>query len=157
MERGLRRWERVVVLVVLAAMLLIAFWPTPVDARFDGTLLTWLRDFHSIGVPVWFDYAFVEVAANIVLFVPLGALISAVMWPSLWWSSGVLGLALSLIIEFGQFLLLPQRLASAGDLIANTLGALCGGAIVVVWKTRNASSGAAGRTAKVGERQSRLR
>jgi len=136
MERGLRTWERrAVTLAVLAGMLVIAFWPTPVDTRFDGLLLASLRDLHSAGVPPWIDYMFVEVAANVVLFVPIGLLIGAATWPSLWWSSGVLGLALSLIIEFSQYLLLPHRFASADDLAANTLGALCGGALTAAWKT----------------------
>jgi hypothetical protein len=145
MERRLRRWEAVVVVAVLAAMLTIAFWPTPVDAGFDGLLFRWLGDLHSAGVPLWFDYTFVEVTANVVLFVPLGALIAAVMWPSLWWTSGVLGLALSLVIELGQYLLLPHRFASAGDLVANTLGALCGGAIAALWKVRAGARRAARR------------
>lgn len=136
-----------VVVVVLAAMLVIAFWPTPVDARFDGLLFRWLGDLHSAGAPLWFDYTFVEVTANVVLFVPLGALIAAVMWPSLWWTSGVLGLALSLVIEFGQYVLLPHRFASAGDLAANTLGALCGGAITALWKMRARGRHAGGRRA----------
>lgn len=123
-------------LLVLVAMLVIAFWPTPVDAPVDGLLLTWLRNLHSVGVPVWVGYTFVEVAANVVLFMPFGALIAAVMWPSMWWTSGVLGLTLSLIIEFSQYLLLPHRFASAGDLIANTLGAMCGGALAAAWKLR---------------------
>lgn len=142
-------------LLVLVAMLVIAFWPTPVDAPLDGLLFTWLRDIHSAGVPVWVDYTFVEVAANVVLFVPFGALIAAVMWPSMWWTSGVLGLTLSLIIEFGQYLLLPHRFASAGDLIANTLGAVCGGALAATWKMR--PSRRAARAERTGDYRGRLR
>lgn len=127
MERRLRRREWVTVLVVLVLMLAIAFWPTPVDAPVDGALFAVLQWLHGAGAPVWVDYTFVEVAANVVLFVPLGGLIASVMWPSFWWASGVLGLTLSLAIELGQYLLLPHRFASASDVIANTAGATVGG------------------------------
>lgn len=56
-----------------------------------------------------------------------GGLVVWLAYRSLWWLSGVLGLALS--VEFGQYLFLPERFASIGDLIANTVGAVLGGLV----------------------------
>lgn len=132
MGRRLRRGEWVVLLALLLAVLTVTFWPTPVDGPFDRSLQALLLAWHAHGVPGWFDYDFVQNAANVVLFAPLGALIASVALPRLWWSAGVLGLALSLTVEFVQAEFLPARFASAGDLAANTAGALLGGAIVAV-------------------------
>jgi glycopeptide antibiotics resistance protein len=91
-----------------------------------------LEVLHRIGLPGWVNYGFVEAGSNVLMFVPLGALIALYFMRSLWWVSAVLGLTLSLCVEFGQEVLLPRRFASAGDLAANTAGALIGGAIVAV-------------------------
>lgn len=136
MERRLHSTEWLLVALVLAAILTIVFWPTPVDRPFDGGLRSALADLHRNGVPGWLDYRFVETAANVVMFVPLGALIASVSMRTLWWTSGVLGLALSLCIEFTQYTLLPARTASASDLLANTAGALVGGAAVALLRAR---------------------
>lgn len=128
---------------MLAVILTIVLWPTPVDRPYDGGLHGTLADLYRHGLPRLVDYTFVETAANVVMFLPLGALIASVALPRLWWVSGVLGLALSLSVEFVQAEFLPQRLASASDLMANTSGALLGGAIVAVarlaWHARRTS------------------
>ncbi|MCU1527798.1 MAG: hypothetical protein JWP75_1561 [Frondihabitans sp.] len=136
MGRRLRKAEWIAVAVVLAVILTIVFWPTPVDRPYDSGLASVLAALHRAGVPVWVDYSFIQNGANVVMFMPLGALIASVSMRPLWWISGVLGLTLSLCIEFTQYELLPQRFASAGDLAANTAGALLGGAIVFILRTR---------------------
>lgn len=136
MDRRLRRAEWVAVAVVLAVILTIVLWPTPVDRPFDGGLSAALNWLHARGIPGWIDYSFVQNAANVVIFLPLGALTASVSMRSLWWTSCVLGLALSLSIEFAQATWLPQRTASVGDLLTNTAGALVGGAVVAVVRAR---------------------
>jgi glycopeptide antibiotics resistance protein len=143
MDRRLRTLEWIAVAAVLAVILVIVLWPTPVDRPYDSALtaaLTWL---HARGVPGWVDYSFVQNGANVVMFIPLGALIASVSMRSLWWASGVLGLALSLCIEFAQYTWLPERTASAGDLMANTGGALVGGSVVAVIRTIRSRRGLA--------------
>jgi glycopeptide antibiotics resistance protein len=130
MDRRLRRGEGFTILAVLVAMGLILFWPTHVDAPLYGPLLASLRWLHDHGIPEWFDYAFVEFTANILLFVPLGALVASLLMRPLWWASAVIGLTFSLVAEFTQEVFLPGRTGSAGDLVANTAGALLGGAVV---------------------------
>jgi VanZ family protein len=140
MSRRLRRAEWIALAAVLAVILTIVLWPTPVDRPYDGGLHGTLAELYRYGLPSFVDYTFVETAANVVMFLPLGALIASVSLPRLWWTSGVLGLALSLSIEFTQAEFLPQRLASVSDLVANTGGAILGGAIVAVvrlaWRAR---------------------
>ncbi|BDZ50041.1 hypothetical protein GCM10025867_22820 [Frondihabitans sucicola] len=135
MDRRLRRAEWIAVGVVLVAILLVTLWPSRVDAPVDGSLQRTLLRWHGLGLPSFVDYSFVQTAANVAMFVPLGALIASVTVRPLWWVSGVLGLTLSLCVEFAQYTLLPARLASAGDLASNTAGALVGGAAVAILRT----------------------
>jgi glycopeptide antibiotics resistance protein len=74
----------------------------------------------------------VESISNVVMFVPFGALVALYFAQRLWWTSVALGFALSVCIEFGQYLLLPARFASVGDVVANTLGAFIGGGIIAL-------------------------
>jgi len=123
----------VVLLACVGVILVITFWPTPVDRPFDAELsrIFW-RLHHAYGVPGWVNYSLLESGSNVIMFIPLGALIALYIMQPLWWVSGVLGLTLSLCIELGQDVFLPHRFASAGDLAANTAGALIGGGIVAI-------------------------
>ncbi|KQO62319.1 VanZ family protein [Curtobacterium sp. Leaf261] len=132
MERRLRRGEWVGLIAMAVAGGLILFWPTPVDASVDPVLERVLAALHRHGVPGWFDYDVVEFSANVLLFVPLGAFVTSVLGRPLWWAGGVVGLAASLLVEFTQAVWLTGRTASAADVLANTLGALLGGALVTV-------------------------
>lgn len=136
MDRRLRTIEWAAVLVVLIAILAITFWPTRVDAGADGALSALFRRWHADGVPAFVDYDLLQSVANVVMFLPFGALVASVAMRPLWWVSGVIGLTLSLVVESGQAIFLPARLASVGDLATNTAGALLGGA--AVWALRTA-------------------
>jgi glycopeptide antibiotics resistance protein len=120
--------------VVLAAILAITLWPTPVDRPVDRQLLGLLAWLHRAGMPGFVDYDFVQTASNVVMFLPLGVLVAILVTPSLWWASGVLGLTLSVGVELCQYLFLPQRFASLYDVASNTAGALLGGAIVALMR-----------------------
>ncbi|KAA9130654.1 VanZ family protein [Microbacterium caowuchunii] len=72
-----------------------------------------------------------EFLANVVLFVPAGAL--ALLWLGRragWWWAAAIGLALSGTIEGVQALMLADRVADVRDLLANTLGSVLGALIV---------------------------
>lgn len=129
----------------LLALFAIVLWPTPVDASARGTLdsvLTWL---HAMGVPSFVGYDVVEFAANILLFIPLGLLLSFVL-RRFWWAVTACVLA-TCVIELSQGLFLPQRLASGYDILANSLGAVVG-ALVWKWLARksHATQGSARRS-----------
>ncbi len=136
-------------LALLAVLLMVAFWPTPVDRAIRGDLdgvLGWL---HGIGVPAWINYTLVEFTSNILLFVPLGVLVATLSTAIPVVAATVAGLAMSLSVELGQYLLLPARAATGADVIANTAGAALGGALV--WFLRRHS---AGRVRRVRSRRS---
>jgi glycopeptide antibiotics resistance protein len=115
---------------ILAAMMvplaLIAFWPSPIDQPFQGELAGILGFLHSRGIPAWFNYKFVEASANVVLFIPLGAVAMLAFGEKRWWQIGALGLFISGCIELGQLLFLHNRFASLQDIVTNTSGAVIG-------------------------------
>ncbi len=136
-------------LALLAVLLMVAFWPTPVDRSIRGDLdgvLGWL---HSIGVPAWINYTLVEFTSNILLFMPLGVLVATLSTSIPVVAATVAGLAMSLSVELGQYLLLPARAATGADVIANTAGAALGGALVWLLGRRSA-----GRVRRVRSRRS---
>jgi hypothetical protein len=69
---------------------------------------------------------------NILLFVPLGAMLARSGTAHT--RATLVGLATSGCIEVAQYLVVPGRVTSLGDLLANTLGALLG---AVLWTHRN--------------------
>jgi hypothetical protein len=89
----------------------------------------------------------VEFVANILLFVPLGFLLTGLVRPA-WWGV-VLALGLSVAAELVQ-VLLPARLASPRDVLANALGAAIGAALawVVLIRRRPHGSPTATRRAR---------
>lgn len=105
---------------------LIAFWPVPVDQGSSDLLMRSLRKLHRWGVPTWFDYGVVELASNVVLFLPLGALVALILGARLWWGGIAVGFAVSVLIELAQLAFLPERFPSVADVAANTFGAMVG-------------------------------
>lgn len=122
---------RGILAVMLVPLALIAFWPSPVDQPVQGELANVLQFLHAHGIPAWFNYQFVEASANVVLFVPFGA-VAALAYPKKhWWQIGILGLCVSGCIELGQLLLLHNRFASLQDVVTNTSGAAIGALLAV--------------------------
>ncbi|MCU1573169.1 MAG: hypothetical protein JWO93_1251 [Micrococcaceae bacterium] len=115
----------------LGALATVAAWPSPVDKPANGWLRGVLADWHQQGVPGWVDYAFVEAASNVVLFLPFGVLVGLALPRRLWWLTVPLGFAVASAIEAGQLMFLPRRVASVQDVTVNTLGALLGVLLVV--------------------------
>ena len=116
----------------VAGCLVIGFWPSRVDAPVDDSLGRVLAYLHSIGIPDVVDYRFIERGANVLLFVPLGALAAAQLSRRHWWIALVACIALSGLIELGQALLLPGRYASWSDILTNSVGAVIGVGITVL-------------------------
>ncbi|MCU1473169.1 VanZ family protein [Amnibacterium sp.] len=125
---GAFRVRVVAVLIVLYILfvLLVTLWPTTVDKPIDPYLIRFLDALHQHGVPGYVDYNFVEFSANVLFFVPIGFLGGLLMPYRLQWIAVLLGGLLSCAIELSQKLFLPGRVASLGDVLANTSGALAG-------------------------------
>jgi VanZ family protein len=95
-------------------------------------LMKALKELHRRGMPGWIDYAFVESAANVLLFVPLGVLVVWVLGRRYWWAGGAAGMLLSALIELAQFLFLPARYPTLLDVAANTGGAILGSLLTLL-------------------------
>ena len=115
----------------LVVVLLVTLWPTTVDQGMSPYIQRLLEKLWSKGVPTFVDYGFIEFSANIVFFVPVGFLLGVLVSHRYWWLAIVGGAALSAAVETAQGLLLPARVASLGDVLANTSGALVGCTVAV--------------------------
>jgi glycopeptide antibiotics resistance protein len=120
------RLTALLVALYLAFVLLVTLWPTTVDRPIDPYLMRFLAALHRQGWPAFIDYTFVEVGANVAFFVPVGFLVCiALPFRRAWWAIAIGG-GLSALIETAQLLFLPGRVASLGDVAANTSGAVVG-------------------------------
>jgi VanZ family protein len=66
------------------------------------------------------------------MFFPLGLLLSAMWGTRLSWIAPVVGMAASTGAELAQMLLLPNRVASPEDVVANTAGAVLGTVVILI-------------------------
>ena len=119
----------VVFVLYLVALALIGFWPVPVDTGERTTLQLIIDHLKGDGL-AFASYGLIEFVANVVLFIPLGLLVAALMRRGQRWVSFAITVAASLTIELGQFLFLPERDPSALDVIANSIGGAIGVAII---------------------------
>lgn len=142
-----RRVLALVTAVYLLAVAWITLNPFPPDPHRNGLLTSLLALFTETPLLSWVDYDVVEFTANILMFVPMGALLTLLLGRERWWLALALGVMATLTIEFVQ-LFLPARFSDARDLLANTLGTLLGIAIVLVVTAAAAARGR--RTAATG-------
>ena len=115
---------------------LIALWPVPVDQGASDFLTRSLWQLHRWGVPPWFNYSAVEMASNVILFLPLGALVTRILGPRLWWGGIAVGFLLSVLVELAQLVFLPARFPSVVDVAANTVGAMVGALWALLFMAR---------------------
>ena len=105
---------------------MIVFWPLPVDRPTAGEIREAGEVVRQAGATA-VSYSRVEIASNVLLFVPLGVL----AFPRVpWWLVPVGCLVLSILIELTQFVLLADRFASIVDGGANVVGAILGAVLV---------------------------
>jgi acetyltransferase-like isoleucine patch superfamily enzyme len=126
-------WQLAVYAAILAC---IGFWPTPVERPVAGAYRSVLLFLQDQPLTAGIRAGHVEVAANVVLFVPLGLLIAALLPARSWWLGAVAGLLASSSIEAVQFLALDQRQATLRDVASNTAGALLGALAVALARRR---------------------
>jgi VanZ family protein len=143
-----RRGSRLPWAVALGAytvvVALVVGWPTPVDAGAHDTLTSLFARLHAAGVPAWVDYAFLEKAANVAMFVPFGLLITGLDRRRWWWGL-LVPAALSAAAEVSQLVLRPERFATWTDVAANTAGAALGVVVALVLTARGRSARTASR------------
>lgn len=121
----LRRFTATAAVLYGIVLVLIAFWPTPVDKPAAGSLSRLIAWFARHGLD-WITYSVIESGANVLLFVPAGLLLVVLLGVPWWWLSILGGAAASVAIELGQYVFLTGRFATIDDVYANTLGAAIG-------------------------------
>jgi len=148
------RLRQPVLAVVTACYLAFVGWvtlgPQPLDASESGLLRRFIRFLNGYDLLRWVSYGLVEFVANILLFVPVGALFLLLLSRRWWWLAGLLGVALSVVIEFAQ-IFLRHRVADPRDIVSNSVGTIIGVVLVlavVSWAAGRAHrAGAGGQTA----------
>lgn len=116
-------WILAAYFVALAA---IGYWPTPVDEPAWEVLETFFNWAHRHGAPHWFGYKLLEAGANVLLFIPVGALCVAAFRRNSWLQNAAIGVLVSASMELGQFLFLDRRDPSSRDLLTNAIGTVTG-------------------------------
>jgi glycopeptide antibiotics resistance protein len=113
-------------IVILATM-----WPTPLDQGFASSINRLLAVLHRNGIPEWFGYSKLEFTANVLMFVPLGFLVSMLLPVRVWWLALIICPGLSVAIELTQAFALSARFATISDVVSNSTGALIGALLAV--------------------------
>lgn len=116
------RWVIWALGVYVAVVALVVLTPVSYEAIVN-TLSNWMRD--SLGLTS-FGAGWIEFTANILMFVPLGFLLTLLLRHH-WWGVA-LALALSAFVEIAQ-IVIPSRQPSLRDILANVLGAAIGAAL----------------------------
>ena len=109
----------------LAALAFLTLTPSRVENAMPNLLDLVLRGAHRLG---WesLDFTRLEIAANVLVFVPVGLLAVAVLPRRLGALAFLVGPALSIAIEVAQRVALPHRAATISDVLANSAGATIG-------------------------------
>ncbi|MGO1855266.1 MAG: VanZ family protein [Microbacteriaceae bacterium] len=117
---------RVLLVPYAIALALIVWLPDSVASRVTGIVFRLARFVaEHAGVSLSTTYTVFEFAANIALFIPFGLLLAA-GWPrtNVWWII-LMGFSASATIELVQTMI-PGRVTTLSDVIANTLGTIIG-------------------------------
>lgn len=121
--RGVNRWALLAFVVYLTLVFVVVFLirlgDMPLADRVGGVL----RHFQDRNLFMGIRYGHVEAAANVLFFIPLGALVSVMFAPPKRTVGLLLCLGLSVFIELVQHIFLPGRVGSVRDVICNGLGA----------------------------------
>jgi glycopeptide antibiotics resistance protein len=129
---ALRRAGLAIGLIYASLLAVIAFQPMPVGRAAYPFIIRSTTRLRALGAPDWVSYTAVEFVANILLFVPLGAIVVLFLGPRRWWWGALVGFAVSACIEVGQLLFLSHRVATINDVVANTGGAFVGAVLAAV-------------------------
>jgi glycopeptide antibiotics resistance protein len=130
-----RRIARITTLVIgipfLALLGFLALTPRRVEQSIPNVLDLILGAVHRLG---WtsLDFTTLEVAANVLVFVPVGIVAYVFLPRRARWLALAAGPAASVAIELTQLLALPNRDPSINDVIANSIGATIGVALCLL-------------------------
>lgn len=115
---GLALYSVVVMFVTLS--------PAPLDRGYGRSVTRVLDVLHNHGIPEWFGYNTLEFSANILMFIPIGVLVTLLLPARAWWLAVLICPSFSVAIELTQAVALDARVATGRDVAANSFGALLG-------------------------------
>lgn len=127
----LRRVGVIGLLLALPVVAVLTLWPTHWLLRVKPGVVRGIEWFHARELLQWVYWTRLEVLANVAMFVPLALLLVFLLGARRWWMALGLCVAATIGIELVQHVLLPGRVASAKDVVANTAGAVIGVVIAV--------------------------
>jgi glycopeptide antibiotics resistance protein len=127
-----QRWSLVglaIYLIVVLAMLLLPVW--------CGQVVTTVWRWLTADAGARFGAGWIEFSANIVLFVPMGFLLTVLFRHP--WYGAPLAVGLSAVAELAQ-IVIPNRQATLRDVISNSIGAALGALLawLIVLRRRRA-------------------
>lgn len=112
-------------ILLLTGLAMLTLTPPRIEDRMPNLLDRVAEAFHQLG---WNRLGFteLEVLANVLVFVPVGALAFVLLPRRAWGLSLLTGPVLSILIEGIQRVALPHRAATVNDVVANSIGATAG-------------------------------
>ena len=124
---------RLALLGYLTVLITASLWPTPVD----GGGVVWfvtskiLQFARGVDWLNWLQYNQLEALANVVLYIPLGIFLVALLPRLRFIPLCLIPVVFSIIVEASQRFLLPERYSTLNDVLTNALGGLIGVIIAV--------------------------
>ena len=115
----------VIGILLLVALALLTLTPPRIEERMPNLLDRVVDIVHQLGWNRW-GFTELEIFANILVFVPVGALAFVLLPRRIWVLSLLTGPAISVLIEGVQRVALPHRAATVNDIVANSVGATAG-------------------------------
>lgn len=123
--------------ITTVAIAIVTLSPSRLDLLFRPQILALIDHLHQLGVPQRFDFTELEFAANVALVVPFGFFLGLALSKKY---SRIAYYAFPILfagVELVQRFLLPERIPSILDVIANSLGGWAGlilASLLYLWR-----------------------
>ena len=126
----LRRVGTVGLLLAVPIVLVITLWPNHLFMRAKPRVVQGLEWLHAQQLFEWLYWTRLEVLANIAMLVPVALLLTFALGARRWWVAVAMCVAASVGVELVQSVM-PGRVSSVLDIVANGLGAVIGALVAV--------------------------
>ncbi len=107
---------------------LVSFYPSPVDSPgfVQSVIDRILNMAGDVGLGSIVNYSFIEAAANLLFYVPIGVLLDLIFMRAPFWQKLYFAFGVSLAAETLQGLFISRRVSSWQDVLHNVFGAVIG-------------------------------
>ncbi|PQZ91092.1 hypothetical protein CQ018_14095 [Arthrobacter sp. MYb227] len=126
-----RTWIGVLILGYLLLVFFVVFFIKINDLHLPEVISTALKSMQKYGFSDRVRFGHIEAAANILFFIPLGALLPLWFKTRQWVTALFTCFAISVAVESVQFIILSNRVGSIRDVICNSIGA--GFGVLLTW------------------------